>query len=88
MAETLANDRIIPDCIRAAMKKKSQLLCVIHFLSDLISMLEPLMVYLQIGRSQYEDKRYEGYYNVGPDDGDCVTTGELATLFVKRGARG
>ena len=26
-------------------------------------------------------------YNVGPDDGDCVTTGELATLFVKRGAR-
>lgn len=24
-----------------------------------------------------------GYYNVGPDDCDCVTTGELATLFTK-----
>ena len=33
-----ANDRIIPDCIRRGDEKKSQLLCVIHFLSDLISM--------------------------------------------------
>ena len=44
------------------------------------------MVYLQIRQSlSMRIKRYEGYYNVGPDDGDCVTTGELATLFVKRG---
>ncbi len=30
---------------------------------------------------QYEDRAYEGYYNVGPDDKDCVTTGTLADLF-------
>ena len=30
---------------------------------------------------QYEDKQYAGYYNVGPDDRDCVTTGALADLF-------
>ncbi len=30
---------------------------------------------------QYEDLNFQGYYNVGPDDRDCVTTGELADLF-------
>mgnify|MGYP000037254546 CR=1 FL=1 len=30
---------------------------------------------------QYEDRTFEGYYNVGPDDKDCVTTGTLADLF-------
>ena len=24
---------------------------------------------------------YSGYYNVGPDDEDCISTGKLATLF-------
>ena len=34
-----------------------------------------------IAQAQYEDKNYQGYYNVGPDDRDCLTTGELATIF-------
>ena len=36
-----------------------------------------------IAQKQYEDKRYAGFYNVGPDDCDCVTTGELVDLFCK-----
>ena len=32
---------------------------------------------------QAKDAKYAGYYNVGPDDCDCVSTGELADLFVK-----
>lgn len=43
--------------------------------------LEPLAVYLMIAQKQYEDKSYAGNYNVGPDDADCYTTGELVTLF-------
>ena len=43
--------------------------------------LEPLAVYLLIAQRQYEDNRYAGYYNVGPDDCDCVTTGTLVDLF-------
>ena len=46
-------------------------------------MLEPLFAYLMIAKAQYEDIKYAGYYNVGPDECDCVTTGELVDLFVK-----
>ena len=45
--------------------------------------LEPLAAYLMIAKKQYEDKNYQGYYNVGPDDCDCITTGELVELFCK-----
>ncbi len=43
--------------------------------------LEPLAMYLRIGRAQWDDRSLAGWYNVGPDDCDCVTTGELVTLF-------
>ena len=32
---------------------------------------------------QHEDGRYQGYYNVGPDDKDCVTTGRLVDMFCR-----
>ena len=34
-----------------------------------------------IAEKQYGNKSYAGSYNVGPDDCDCVTTGELADIF-------
>ena len=34
-----------------------------------------------IAQKQYEDGHLAGWYNVGPDDCDCLTTGELVTLF-------
>ena len=43
--------------------------------------LEPLAVYLTIAMEQYKDSKYQDYYNVGPDDRDCVTTGTLTDLF-------
>ena len=30
---------------------------------------------------QYRNKKYQGFYNVGPDDCDCVTTGDLVNIF-------
>ena len=44
--------------------------------------LEPLAAYLLIAQRQYEDNRYAGYYNVGPDDCDCVTTGDPGRLVL------
>ena len=35
-----------------------------------------------IAAMQYEDRKYAGYYNVGPDDCDCVTTGDIVDTFV------
>lgn len=76
-----ANDRIIPDCIRAAQKKQPILVRNPHSTRPFQHVLEPLTAYLMIAAKQYEDPSYAGYYNVGPDDRDCVTTGELVELF-------
>jgi CDP-glucose 4,6-dehydratase len=78
-----ANDRIIPDCVRAM--KEGRIIGVRNPYSTrpYQHVLEPLAVYLEIAAKQYENINYQGYYNVGPDDRDCVTTGDLVDLFVK-----
>ncbi len=76
-----ANDRIVPDCVRAATKKETIIVRNPHSTRPYQHVLEPLAAYLMIAQKQYEDKKYAGFYNVGPDDCDCVTTGELVDLF-------
>ena len=76
-----ANDRIIPDCIRAAATGKDIIVRNPHSTRPYQLVLEPLAIYMAIAMKQYEDLNFQGYYNVGPDDRDCVTTGELADLF-------
>lgn len=78
-----ASDRIIPDCVRAMAAKKNIGVRNPHSTRPYQHVLEPLCVYLTIAQRQYEDGAYQGYYNVGPDDCDCVTTGELVELFCK-----
>ena len=36
-----------------------------------------------IAANQYEDDGYAGYYNVGPDEGNCLQTGDLVDTFIK-----
>lgn len=76
-----ANDRIVPDCIRAAAKKEPIIVRNPHSTRPYQHVMEPLAAYLMIAQKQYEDPKYAGFYNVGPDDCDCVTTGELVDLF-------
>lgn len=76
-----ANNRIIPDCIRAVNAGLDIKVRNPYSIRPYQHVLEPLAVYLEIAARQYEDITYAGYYNVGPDDWDCVTTGELVTLF-------
>lgn len=78
-----ANDRIIPDCIRAAATGKDIIVRNPHSTRPYQLVLEPLAVYLTIAMRQYEDGRNQGYYNVGPDDKDCVTTGCLVDMFCR-----
>ncbi len=74
-------DRIIPDCVRAALEKKEIIVRNPYSTRPYQHVLEPLTVYLMIAQKQYEDIRYAGSYNVGPEETDCYTTGELVTLF-------
>lgn len=76
-------DRIIPDCVRAAERGETLIVRNPYSTRPYQHVLEPLAVYLEIAEKQYKDKAFAGYYNVGPDECDCVTTGELATLFAK-----
>lgn len=79
-----AENRIIPDCIRAAYKKEEIVVRNPHSTRPYQHVLEPLYAYLMIAQAQYKDVKYAGYYNVGPDDCDCVTTGDLVDLFCKK----
>ncbi len=76
-----ANDRIIPDCVRAMEAKKEIEVRNPYSTRPYQHVLEPLFAYLEIAQKQYEDGTYQGYYNVGPDECDCVTTGELVGMF-------
>lgn len=76
-----ANDRIIPDCVRAMKEGRPIGVRNPHSTRPYQLVLEPLAVYLTIAMAQWEDPSLQGYYNVGPDDCDCVTTGELVELF-------
>lgn len=79
-----ANDRIIPDCIRAAGGGKNIIVRNPYSTRPYQHVLEPVVAYLWLAQAQYEDKSLAGNYNVGPDDVDCWTTGELVTLFCEK----
>ncbi len=83
-----AADRIVPDCVRAA--QKGQTIGVRNPWSTrpYQHVLEPLNAYLMIAQKQYEDGKFAGYYNVGPDDCDCLSTGELVNLFCEKWGNG
>lgn len=83
-----ANDRIIPDCIRAARSGQPIIVRNPHSTRPYQHVLEPLMMYLQIVEAGYKDKSLAGYYNVGPDDKDCITTGALVDLFCQKWGEG
>lgn len=78
-----ANDRIVPDCVRAAVKQEEIIVRNPHSTRPYQHVLEPLLAYLMICAKQYDDNNYSGWYNVGPDDQDCFKTGALVDLFVK-----
>ena len=78
-----ANDRIIPDCIRAAIKQEDIIVRNPYSTRPYQHVLEPVYAYLMIVAKQYEDQKYQSWYNVGPDDMDCFQTGALVDLFVK-----
>lgn len=78
-----AKDRIIPDCVRAAIKGENIIVRNPYSIRPYQHVLEPVYAYLMIAAMQYEDPGYQSWYNVGPDDRDCFRTGDLVDLFVK-----
>ncbi|MCI5655021.1 MAG: CDP-glucose 4,6-dehydratase [Candidatus Pseudoruminococcus sp.] len=78
-----AENRIIPDCFRAASCGKPIIVRNPYSVRPYQHVIEPLYAYLEIARRQYEDKSLAGNYNVGPNNESYVSTGELVNLFCK-----
>lgn len=79
-----SNNRIVPDCVRSIIERTSAIIRNPNSTRPYQHVLEPLSVYLTIVQKQYENKEFQGYYNVGPNDEDCVTTGQLVNIFSKK----
>ena len=77
-----AQDRIIPDCVRAAIRHESVVVRNPFSTRPYQHVLEPLYAYLMIAAEQYKDSGLAGSYNVGPEETDCLQTGTLVDLFV------
>ena len=83
-----AKDRIIPDCVRSALRHEPIIVRNPYSTRPYQYVLEPVFAYLMIAAKQYQDVKYAGYYNVGPDDRDCFQTGELVDQFVSAWGEG
>ena len=68
-----AKDRLIPDCVRAAMRGETIILRNPDSVRPFQHVLEPLGVYLLIAAAQERDRSLAGAYNVGPGPEDAVT---------------
>jgi len=76
-----AEDRIIPDCIRSVNGRKEIIIRNPCSTRPYQHVMECLSGYLLLSEKQYGDRTLQGAYNFGPDDGSCITTGELVSLF-------
>ena len=77
-----AANRIIPDCVRDVKAGRKIFVRNPYSTRPYQHVLEPVFAYLMIAKAQYEDKTVQGWYNVGPDDCDCVCTGDIVDMFV------
>lgn len=83
-----AANRIVPDCVRAVEGGDPLVIRNPNSVRPYQHVLEPLVAYLMIAMLQLEQSEAEGWYNIGPDDKDSVTTGDLAELFAKHWGEG
>lgn len=78
-----SRDRIVPDAVRAGLKKEALIIRNPESIRPFQHVLEPLYVYLMVAKKQYEEKIFAGAYNIGPDEEDCVKTLDIVSLFAK-----
>jgi len=79
-----AEDRIIPDAIRAAQSHEPLLVRSPHSIRPWQHVLEPLAGYLALGQRLGEfGEQYSGAWNLGPAVHDSVPVGELVDRFLR-----
>ena len=80
-----SNDRILPDCFRAASNKESIKLRNPYSTRPYQHVLDPIIAYLMLLFEQESDNKKCGAFNVGPDKGaDNVPNIDLVSIFSKK----
>lgn len=83
-----AHDRIIPDCVRSALRGEDIVVRNPYSTRPYQHVLEPVYAYLMIAAMQSIDGNLAGWYNIGPDEGDCYQNGALVNLFIRKWGEG
>lgn len=76
-----SENRIIPDCVKYSQNKETIIVRNPNSIRPYQHVLEAVMFYLRLAMMQYNDDKYAGNYNIGPEECDCVTTGTIVSLF-------
>jgi CDP-glucose 4,6-dehydratase len=78
-----SEDRIIPDCVRAATENKPVKIRNPNAIRPWQHVLEPLSGYLLLAQKIWNSpKEYAGAWNFGPDSSSFITVGELTSKFI------
>ena len=83
-----ARDRILPDCVRAALDHQPIQVRNAHSIRPYQHVLEPLTAYLLVAMGQLEAPALSGSYNVGPEASDVLETGALTDCFCRAWGEG
>ena len=76
-----AENRIVPDCVRAYQAKEDIILKNPTAVRPFQHVLEPLFAYLIVGTKEYSNIEH---FNIGPQKNNHVTTEKLVQLFCKK----
>ena len=80
----VSENRIIPDCIRAAKSNETIIIRNPDGIRPYEHVLDALSAYLLIAEKQYNDITYSGNYNVGPNEEDIITNRKLVETFCNK----
>ncbi|MEG0034410.1 MAG: CDP-glucose 4,6-dehydratase [Bacilli bacterium] len=73
-------NRIIPDCFRAIQNNESILVRNPNSIRPYQHVLEADVFYLMLAMKQRINNNLAGNYNIGPNEIDCITTGQLCDI--------
>lgn len=76
-----SENRIIPDCVKYTIMNEVIQVRNPNSTRPYQHVLEPVIFYLYLAMLQYNNLKLANTYNIGPNEFDCVTTGQIVSLF-------
>jgi CDP-glucose 4,6-dehydratase len=78
-----ANFRLVPDLVKSILRGEEMVVRNPSQTRPWQHVLEPLYLYLKIAKAQYDDVKFSGCYNIGPNIENCLSVRALMDCFCK-----